>query len=103
MNVCQLRVEKQNLFFLTKWLLEYIILYMTFLIDRIQSGLFCQVESLWNKYICLTNFTKLKFCLQLLISSSSPLQQVVYPSSKFNRTTVAKATWQTQNYHMIYI
>jgi len=45
MNVCLFRVKKQKLYFLvTKYLLDCIIYCMTFLIHKIQSGLFYQEE-----------------------------------------------------------
>ena len=60
-------------------------------------------RSMRNEYNYLTNFTESSFSWQLLISLFSPLRQVVYPSSKVNFTSVPETTWQTQNYHMLYI
>jgi len=56
-----------------------------------------------NEYIHLTNITKSSTSSELLMSPASPLRQVVYPSSKVNITSIPATTWQTQNYHMVYI
>jgi len=58
---------------------------------------------MWNEYICLINITKIGFSWQFLISLASPLRQIVSPSSNINRTMVPPYTWQTKNYHMVYI
>jgi len=58
---------------------------------------------MWNGYNCLINITKFEFSWQFLISFASPLRQYVYPSSKVNCTMVPPKSWQTQNYHMVYI